>query len=143
MRNELYEMVDSRYDPKYFYQFRLILIGDSTVGKSSLLRQFTEGQFIQSSDPTVGVDFHVRIVHVSGKSLELERTKSDLDVIIGLEPRPNTHDYSPGPDRDSESMLNCNSLGVAELRPTLMTLVRLYKVEMANNAMLGLAMSAP
>ena len=67
MRNELYEMVDSRYDPKYFYQFRLILIGDSTVGKSSLLRQFTEGQFIQSSDPTVGVDFHVRIVQLSGK----------------------------------------------------------------------------
>nr|XP_058956595.1 ras-related protein Rab-39B-like [Pocillopora verrucosa]XP_058956596.1 ras-related protein Rab-39B-like [Pocillopora verrucosa] len=52
----------ARFKPKYFYQFRIILIGDSTVGKSSLLRQFTEGQFIENSDPTVGVDFHVRVV---------------------------------------------------------------------------------
>ena len=56
----------NRFEPNYFYQFRLILIGDSTVGKSSLLRQFTEGQFIQSSDPTVGVDFHVRILELNG-----------------------------------------------------------------------------
>nr|KAI8725818.1 ras-related protein Rab-39B-like [Biomphalaria glabrata] len=30
-------------DPIFEYQFRLILIGDSTVGKSSLLRYFTDG----------------------------------------------------------------------------------------------------
>ncbi|EDO32176.1 predicted protein [Nematostella vectensis] len=52
--------------PKYFYQFRIILIGDSTVGKSSLLRQFTEGQFFENSDPTVGVDFHVRVLELKG-----------------------------------------------------------------------------
>eukprot|EP00794_Sanderia_malayensis_P000287 gene287-913_t len=57
--------MSQKHGPKYFYQFRVIIIGDSTVGKSSLLRQFTEGQFIQSSDPTVGVDFHVRIVDLS------------------------------------------------------------------------------
>ena len=57
----------NKFEPNYFYQFRLILIGDSTVGKSSLLRQFTEGQFIQASDPTVGVDFHVRIIELNGK----------------------------------------------------------------------------
>ena len=54
------------HNNKTFYQFRVILIGDSTVGKSSLLRQFTEGQFIQTSDPTVGVDFHVRIIELEG-----------------------------------------------------------------------------
>ena len=56
-----------RRDPRYFYQFRIIIIGDSTVGKSSLLRQFTEGQYIQSSDPTVGVDFHVRVLQLNGR----------------------------------------------------------------------------
>lgn len=56
-----------RFEPNYFYQFRLILIGDSTVGKSSLLRQFTDGHFIQTSDPTVGVDFHVRILQLNGR----------------------------------------------------------------------------
>jgi len=56
--------IKNRLEPNYFYQFRVILIGDSTVGKSSLLRQFTEGHFIQTADPTVGVDFHVRIIEL-------------------------------------------------------------------------------
>ncbi len=37
----------------YAYQFRLIVVGDSTVGKSSLLRYFCDGKFCDDSDPTV------------------------------------------------------------------------------------------
>ncbi|CAF0768939.1 unnamed protein product [Didymodactylos carnosus] len=48
----------------YDYQFRLIVVGDSTVGKSSLLRNFCDGVFSNDPDPTVGVDFNVRIVEV-------------------------------------------------------------------------------
>jgi Ras-related protein Rab-39B len=51
-------------DPIFDYQFRLILIGDSTVGKSSLLKSFTDGKFAEVSDPTVGVDFFARLVQV-------------------------------------------------------------------------------
>lgn len=61
-----FNMVGAGRKPKLSYQFRIILIGDSTVGKSSLLRQFTEGSFIENSDPTVGVDFHVRVLELSG-----------------------------------------------------------------------------
>ncbi|XP_062510415.1 ras-related protein Rab-39B-like [Corticium candelabrum] len=62
----------STSDLNFEYQFRLILIGDSTVGKSSLLRQFTEGRFIEVSDPTVGVDFHARIVNLDGVPIKLQ-----------------------------------------------------------------------
>jgi GTPase SAR1 family protein len=34
-------------DVAFDYQFRLILIGDSTVGKSSLLKYFTDGRFAE------------------------------------------------------------------------------------------------
>ncbi|XP_064082902.1 ras-related protein Rab-39A-like [Macrobrachium nipponense] len=34
-------------EPIFDYQFRLILIGDSTVGKSSLLKYFTDGKFFE------------------------------------------------------------------------------------------------
>lgn len=51
-------------EPIFDYQFRLILIGDSTVGKSSLLRAFTEAKFSEVCDPTVGVDFFARLVEV-------------------------------------------------------------------------------
>ena len=50
--------------PIYQYQFRVILIGDSTVGKSSLLRYFTEGKCAEISDPTVGVDFYARLIEI-------------------------------------------------------------------------------
>uniref|UniRef100_A0A8R1TJ42 Ras-related protein Rab-39B n=2 Tax=Onchocerca TaxID=6281 RepID=A0A8R1TJ42_ONCVO len=52
------------YALMYRYQFRIILIGDSTVGKSSLLRYFTEGKCAEICDPTVGVDFYARMVEV-------------------------------------------------------------------------------
>ena len=52
-------------DPIFEYQFRVILIGDSTVGKSSLLRRFTDETFAEVSDPTVGVDFFAKLVKVS------------------------------------------------------------------------------
>lgn len=34
-------------EPIFDYQFRLILIGDTTVGKSSLLKYFTDGKFAE------------------------------------------------------------------------------------------------
>ena len=37
-------------EPIFDYQFRLILIGDSTVGKSSLLKYFTDGKFAEVCD---------------------------------------------------------------------------------------------
>jgi len=51
-------------EPIFDYQFRLILIGDSTVGKSSLLKYFTEGRYEETCDPTVGVDFYARLIEV-------------------------------------------------------------------------------
>ena len=60
-------------DPIFEYQFRVILIGDSTVGKSSLLRRFTDETFAEVSDPTVGVDFFAKLVKVSdGTAIKLQ-----------------------------------------------------------------------
>ncbi|XP_077383736.1 ras-related protein Rab-42b [Festucalex cinctus] len=46
------------------YQFRIIMLGDSTVGKSSLLKRYTEDEFLESIDETVGVDFYVHFLEV-------------------------------------------------------------------------------
>ncbi|XP_028582044.1 ras-related protein Rab-39A [Podarcis muralis] len=59
----------------WIYQFRLIVLGDSTVGKSCLLHRFTEGRFPgpMHSDPTVGVDFFSRLVEIEpGKRIKLQ-----------------------------------------------------------------------
>jgi len=55
---------DGMVEPIFDYQFRVILLGDSTVGKSSLLKYFTEGRFDEGCEPTVGVDFFARLVEI-------------------------------------------------------------------------------
>nr|AAW25327.1 SJCHGC06553 protein [Schistosoma japonicum] len=50
--------------PYFDYQFRVIIIGDSMVGKSSLMKSFVEGNFSPVSDPTIGVDFFSRTVRI-------------------------------------------------------------------------------
>lgn len=59
-----FNFIGDDYGPLFHYQFRVILIGDSTVGKSSLLKYFTEGKIAEISDPTVGVDFYARMVEL-------------------------------------------------------------------------------
>ncbi|KAJ8289236.1 hypothetical protein COCON_G00018950 [Conger conger] len=46
------------------YQFRVIMLGDSTVGKSSLLKRYTEDLFLDCINQTVGVDFYVHFLEV-------------------------------------------------------------------------------
>lgn len=52
-------------DPAFEYQFRIILIGDSMVGKSSLLKYFTEGRCPDVCEATVGVDFFAKVLEIS------------------------------------------------------------------------------
>ncbi|XP_052474168.1 ras-related protein Rab-39B-like [Carassius gibelio] len=46
------------------YQFRIIMLGDSTVGKSSMLKRYTEDLFLECINQTVGVDFFVHFLEV-------------------------------------------------------------------------------
>ncbi|KAJ6805830.1 ras-related protein Rab-18 [Iris pallida] len=52
------------------YLFKLLLIGDSGVGKSSLLLSFISEAF-EDLSPTIGVDFKIKMVTVGGKRLKL------------------------------------------------------------------------
>ncbi|XP_068647398.1 ras-related protein RABC1-like [Aristolochia californica] len=56
--------------PEFDYLFKLLLIGDSGVGKSSLLLRFTSDTF-EDLSPTIGVDFKIKMVTLGGKRLKL------------------------------------------------------------------------
>ena len=48
-------------DPEnYDYLFKIVLIGDSGVGKSNLLLRYTKDQFKMNSQSTIGVEFATR-----------------------------------------------------------------------------------
>jgi len=51
---------------------QVVLLGESSVGKSSLVLRFVRGQFVENSLPTVGAAFLTQTLHVEGKTLKLE-----------------------------------------------------------------------
>ena len=75
----------------WIYQFRLIVIGDSTVGKSCLLHRFTQGRFpglrSPACDPTVGVDFFSRLLEIEpGKRIKLQLWQKSSVLITARKP---------------------------------------------------------
>ncbi|KAF9921148.1 hypothetical protein FBU30_008866 [Linnemannia zychae] len=57
----------------YDFLFKIVLIGDSGVGKSNLLSRFTRGDFNLESKSTIGVDFGARTVQVEdGKMIKAQ-----------------------------------------------------------------------
>ncbi|XP_059457662.1 ras-related protein RABC2a-like [Corylus avellana] len=54
----------------YDYSFKILLIGDSGVGKSSLLLSFIS-DFVHDLSPTIGVDFKIKLLTIGGKRLKL------------------------------------------------------------------------
>ncbi|CAL9049620.1 unnamed protein product [Musa banksii] len=58
--------------PEYDYLFKLLLIGDSGVGKSCLLLRFADDSYIESYISTIGVDFKIRTVEQDGKTIKLQ-----------------------------------------------------------------------
>ena len=45
---------------------KLLIIGESGVGKSSLLLRFTDDAFDPEQAATIGVDFKVKTIHING-----------------------------------------------------------------------------
>eukprot|EP00246_Nothoceros_aenigmaticus_P007723 TRINITY_DN21744_c0_g1_i1.p1 TRINITY_DN21744_c0_g1~~TRINITY_DN21744_c0_g1_i1.p1 ORF type:complete len:227 (+),score=50.25 TRINITY_DN21744_c0_g1_i1:23-682(+) len=59
-------------DEEYDYLFKIVLIGDSGVGKSNLLSRFTRNEFCLESKSTIGVEFATRSIQVDGKTLKAQ-----------------------------------------------------------------------
>ncbi|RZC54030.1 hypothetical protein C5167_012883 [Papaver somniferum] len=61
-----------RPDEEYDYLFKIVLIGDSGVGKSNLLSRFTRNEFCLESKSTIGVEFATRTLQVEGKTIKAQ-----------------------------------------------------------------------
>lgn len=56
----------------YHYLFKLIVIGDSGVGKSCIVLQLVEQKTNLSHDVTIGVEFAAKNLKINGKIIKLQ-----------------------------------------------------------------------
>ncbi|XP_028813996.1 ras-related protein Rab-19 isoform X2 [Denticeps clupeoides] len=54
------------------YLFKIILIGDTNVGKTCVVHSFKTGTFLEKQQNTLGVDFTVRTLDIDGKKIKMQ-----------------------------------------------------------------------
>ncbi|CAI7998029.1 Ras-related protein Rab-15 [Geodia barretti] len=59
-------------DRNYDCLVKVLLCGDSGVGKTCLISQFTDGQVRKSHITTIGIDFKLKTLNVDGKRLRMQ-----------------------------------------------------------------------
>lgn len=60
------------YSIDYEYLYKIVLIGDSGVGKSNLLSRFTRDEFNLELRSTIGVEFATRTLEIDGKRVKAQ-----------------------------------------------------------------------
>jgi len=56
----------------YKYLFKVVLIGNASVGKTCLVRRFCQDVFPTGQAATIGVDFLIKTVDVNGERIKLQ-----------------------------------------------------------------------
>lgn len=59
----------TRDEEVYDYLFKVVMIGDSGVGKSNLLMRYTKGDFNIESKTTIGVEFATKSIRTHDKKV--------------------------------------------------------------------------
>ena len=59
-------------EQEYDYLFKIVLIGDSGVGKSNILSRFTRNEFNLESKATIGVEFAQKTINIEGKIVKAQ-----------------------------------------------------------------------
>lgn len=60
------------FNQKIDYVFKVVLIGDSAVGKSQLLARFARNEFNLESKATIGVEFQTKTLLVDNKTVKAQ-----------------------------------------------------------------------
>ncbi|KAM9846176.1 ras-related protein Rab-19-like [Aulostomus maculatus] len=63
---------NSEHDDTFDFLFKIILIGDSNVGKTCVVQNFKSGDFSERQQNTIGVDFTVRTMDIEGKKVKIQ-----------------------------------------------------------------------
>lgn len=86
--SQMASITDARYghkdasDQNFDYMFKLLIIGNSSVGKTSFLFRYADDTFTPAFVSTVGIDFKVKTVYRNDKRVKLQIWVSTSDSKI-------------------------------------------------------------
>lgn len=113
----------------YKFLFKVVLIGNAGVGKTCLVRRFTQGLFPPGQGATIGVDFMIKTVEIDGEKIKLQiwdtagqerfrsitqsyyRSAHALILVYDISSQP-SFDCLPGWLREIEQYASCKVLRV-------------------------------
>ncbi len=64
--------MQSKSSERFDHVIKLIIVGDSSVGKTCILLRFSENTFPVSHMPTIGIDFKIKKINVGDKRVKLQ-----------------------------------------------------------------------
>ncbi|XP_034042254.1 ras-related protein Rab-33B isoform X1 [Thalassophryne amazonica] len=70
--NESVQLSHYEYETTQAKIFKIIVIGDSNVGKTCLTYRFCGGTFLKNPEATIGVDFRERTLELDGERIKLQ-----------------------------------------------------------------------
>ena len=59
-------------DKSYDYMAKVLIIGDSGVGKTNVLMRLCDNNFMASHLMTIGIDFKIKMIQVGNKKLRIQ-----------------------------------------------------------------------
>lgn len=66
------QSAESEIEDSFDFLFKIILVGDSDVGKTCMVQRFKSGIFIEKQQNTIGVDFTVRNLDIDGRKVKMQ-----------------------------------------------------------------------
>ena len=63
---------------QFDYTFKIVMIGDSGVGKSCILLRFADDKFNENFYATIGVDFRFKNITIDNKSVKLQIVRKNI-----------------------------------------------------------------
>ena len=77
----VYSFTGKTMESDYDYLFKIVLIGDAGVGKTSIVRRYCDGVFTSAGIPTIGVDFCIKTIKIGNDSIKVVMFEI-FDVIL-------------------------------------------------------------
>ena len=72
-------------ETEYDFLFKIVLIGDAGVGKTSIVRRYTDGVFTSAGIPTIGVDFCIKTLQIGTNMVKVRTCFVSLRLSVVLE----------------------------------------------------------